>query len=150
MTDADVDGAHIASLLMTFFYREMPALIEKGHLFLALPPLYRLSQGGTVIYARDDRHKDELMATRFQGRGKVEISRFKGLGEMPAAQLKETTMDPAKRVLLRVAVPDRYAEGDRAEARKTAKLVESLMGRKPELRFAFIQENAKQVRDLDV
>ena len=94
MTDADVDGAHIASLLMTFFYREMPGLIEKGHLFLALPPLYRLSQGGTVIYARDDRHKDELMKTTFTGKGKVEISRFKGLGEMPASQLKETTMDP--------------------------------------------------------
>jgi topoisomerase-4 subunit B len=149
MTDADVDGAHIASLLMTFFYREMPELIEKGHLFLAQPPLYRLSQGGKVIYARDDKHKDELMRTVLNGRGKVEISRFKGLGEMPAAQLRETTMDRGKRVLLRVAVPERYGE-DRTEARKTEKLVESLMGRKPELRFAFIQEHAKQVRDLDV
>jgi topoisomerase IV subunit B len=149
MTDADVDGAHIASLLMTFFYREMPELIEKGHLFLAQPPLYRLSQGGKVIYARDDKHKDELMRTVLNGRGKVEISRFKGLGEMPAAQLRETTMDRGKRILLRVAVPERYGE-DRTEARKTEKLVESLMGRKPELRFAFIQEHAKQVRDLDV
>jgi topoisomerase-4 subunit B len=150
MTDADVDGAHIASLLMTFFYREMPELIEKGHLFLAQPPLYRLTQGGTVIYARDDKHKEELLKTGFAGRGKIEISRFKGLGEMPAKQLKETTMDRGRRILLRVAVPDRYGEGDRTEARKTATLVESLMGRKPELRFAFIQEHAKQVRDLDV
>jgi topoisomerase-4 subunit B len=150
MTDADVDGAHIASLLMTFFYREMPGLIEKGHLFLAQPPLYRLSQGGTVIYARDDKHKDELMKTVLTGRGKVEISRFKGLGEMPASQLKDTTMDRGRRILLRVQVPDRYGEGDRGEARKTAQLVESLMGRKPELRFAFIQENAAKARDLDV
>jgi topoisomerase-4 subunit B len=150
MTDADVDGAHIASLLMTFFYREMPGLIEKGHLFLAQPPLYRLTQGNTIIYARDDKHKDELMKTGFTGRGKIDISRFKGLGEMPAKQLKETTMDRGRRILLRVAVPDRYGEGDRTEARKTANLVESLMGRKPELRFAFIQEHARQVRDLDV
>jgi topoisomerase-4 subunit B len=150
MTDADVDGAHIASLLMTFFYREMPELIEKGHLFLAQPPLYRLTQGSTVIYARDDRHKEELMAGALSGRGKVEISRFKGLGEMPAIQLKETTMDRGRRILLRVQVPERYGEGDRGDARKTAQLVESLMGRKPELRFAFIQENAPKARDLDL
>ena len=100
MTDADVDGAHIASLLLTFFFREMPQLIHDGHLYLAQPPLYRLAQGGDVAYARDDAHKDELMAERFSGRGKVEISRFKGLGEMPPGQLKETTMDPAKRTLL--------------------------------------------------
>jgi topoisomerase-4 subunit B len=150
MTDADVDGAHIASLLMTFFYREMPGLIEKGHLFLAQPPLYRLSQAGTVIYARDDRHKEELMKTTFNGRAKVDISRFKGLGEMPAKQLKETTMDRSKRILLRVLVPDRYTDSERAAARDTALLVESLMGRKPEQRFAFIQERAKQAQNLDV
>jgi topoisomerase IV subunit B len=150
MTDADVDGAHIASLLMTFFYREMPGLIEKGHLFLAQPPLYRLSQAGTVVYARDDRHKEELMKTTFNGRAKVDISRFKGLGEMPAAQLKETTMDRNKRTLLRVLVPDRHADSERAAARDTAHLVESLMGRRPEPRFAFIQERARQAQNLDV
>ena len=151
MTDADVDGAHIASLLMTFFYQEMPGLIESGHLYLAVPPLYRLSAGKDTAYARDDRHKDELMATEFKGR-KVEISRFKGLGEMMAAQLKETTMDPAHRALLRVRLPDRHAHDsdDRAIARKTADLVETLMGRKPELRFEYIQENAKFVKEVDV
>ncbi len=146
MTDADVDGAHIASLLMTFFYREMPKLIETGHLYLAMPPLYRLSQGGHVVYARDDAHKDELLATEFKGKGKVEISRFKGLGEMPPAQLKETTMAPGKRTLLQVRLPD----DDPQEMKRTEKLVETLMGRKPELRFKYIQENAKFVRDVDV
>jgi topoisomerase-4 subunit B len=150
MTDADVDGAHIASLLMTFFYREMPQLIENGHLFLAQPPLYRISQGGKSAYARDDAHKEELLKKEFNGRGKVEISRFKGLGEMPAQQLKETTMDRRKRTLLKVRVPQRYNDEDRAEARETADLVERLMGRKPELRFQFIQENARFARDLDV
>ena len=125
-------------------------LIENGHLFLAIPPLYRLTQGGTSVYARDDAHKANLLATQFNGKGKVEISRFKGLGEMPALQLKDTTMDPGKRTLLRVIVPDRYDAKTKSAARKTADLVESLMGRKPELRFAFIQENAKFVRDLDL
>ena len=134
MTDADVDGAHIASLLITFFYQEMPDLIRGNHLFLAVPPLYRLSQGGKTMYARDDRHKDELLANEFTGRGKVEIGRFKGLGEMMASQLKETTMDPAKRMLLRVETID-DPEGTKAT-------VEALMGTKPEARFRFIQEHA--------
>ena len=102
MTDADVDGAHIASLLITFFYQEMPELIENGHLFLAMPPLYKLTHGAKSFYARDDKHKDELIKREFAANAKVEISRFKGLGEMNAAQLKETTMDPAKRTLLQV------------------------------------------------
>ena len=150
MTDADVDGAHIASLLMTFFFQEMPKLVETGHLYLALPPLYRLSQGGKSAYARDDAHKDELLETVFKGRGKVDVSRFKGLGEMPPAQLKETTMDPAKRTLLRVTLPAGEGAEVKSEARKTAKLVESLMGRKPELRFAYIQEHARFVQDIDI
>ena len=142
MTDADVDGAHIASLLMTFFYREMPALIQKGRLFLAMPPLYRLQGGGKTIYARDDADKDRLMRTTFANR-KVEISRFKGLGEMPPPQLKETTMDPGKRTMLRVVLPD---PGE-PEALETRSLVEKLMGRKPEMRFRFIQENARFARE---
>ncbi len=142
MTDADVDGAHIASLLITFFYRTMPGLIRAGRLFLALPPLYRLSHNGKTVYARDDAHKDELMAGMFKNK-KPEIGRFKGLGEMMPAQLKETTMDPAKRTLARVTLP-------RSEE-AVEDLVETLMGRKPELRFRFIQENAEfAVDDLDV
>jgi topoisomerase-4 subunit B len=150
MTDADVDGAHIASLLMTFFFREMPKLVEAGHLFLALPPLYRLSRGGEIAYARDDAHKDELLRSTFNGSsGKVEISRFKGLGEMPPAYLKATTMDPAKRTLLRVTLPPQAEDESEAFAR-TVQLVETLMGRKPELRYNYIQQNAQFVRDLDV
>ncbi|OYD85169.1 DNA topoisomerase IV subunit B [Azospirillum brasilense] len=151
MTDADVDGAHIASLLMTFFYREMGGLIQNGHLYLALPPLYRISHGAKSVYARDDAHKDQLMNKTFKGK-KVEISRFKGLGEMMPAQLRETTMDPAKRTLLRVVVPN-SADPEQAEDVKATKTrVEELMGRRPELRFQFIQENAKFVRvdDIDV
>lgn len=145
MTDADVDGAHIATLLMTFFFREMPGLVRDGRLYLAQPPLFRIAQGGKVIYARDDVHKDELMANEFSGRGKVDVSRFKGLGEMPPAQLKETTMDPAKRTLLRVSLPAEYDE--RLDARD---LVERLMGRKAEHRFDFIQANARFVEEVDV
>ena len=149
MTDADVDGAHIASLLMTFFFREMPRLVEEGRLFLALPPLYRLVAGTKSIYARDDAHKDELLATEFKNR-KVEISRFKGLGEMPPPQLKETTMNPTTRTLLRVTVPSKRTEEDREEAHELSDLVERLMGRKPELRFQFIQQNAQFAQDLDI
>ncbi len=136
MTDADVDGAHIASLLMTFFYRQMPKLIENGHLYLAVPPLYRLSHGGKNFYARDEKHKDELLRKEFHANAKVEISRFKGLGEMMASQLKETTMDPKKRMLLRVVVVD-------DERKPTERSVERLMGNKPEARFEFIQERAE-------
>ena len=150
MTDADVDGAHIASLLMTFFFQEMPGLVESGHLYLAMPPLYRLSQGGKSAYARDDAHKDELMETMFKGRGKVDVSRFKGLGEIPPAQLKETTMDPTKRILLRVTLPTGEDPEIKVQAKETAKLVESLMGRKPELRFNYIQEHARFVQDIDI
>ena len=147
MTDADVDGAHIASLLMTFFFREMSAVVEMGRLYLAAPPLYRLSQGGETVYARDDAHKDQLLKTQFNGRAKIEISRFKGLGEMPAAQLKETTMDLKKRTLYRVILPDKKAH---KQTKKTEGLVEDLMGRKPERRFAYIQENAEFVKNLDI
>src|SRR5579884_2755498 len=136
MTDADVDGAHIASLLITFFYRQMPQLIGNGHLYLAVPPLYRISHGGKIFYARDDKHRDEIIKKEFHANAKVEISRFKGLGEMMAAQLKETTMDPKKRTLLRVML---LADDQKA----TDKSVERLMGTKPEARFAFIQERAE-------
>ncbi|MBV9859130.1 MAG: DNA topoisomerase IV subunit B [Alphaproteobacteria bacterium] len=155
MTDADVDGAHIASLLMTFFFREMPELVDRGHLFLALPPLYRLTQGELTLYARDDAHREALLRDAFSGRGKVEISRFKGLGEMPARYLKATTMDPAQRSLLRVMLPPRPdgaagADGAAEEFGRTVALVDALMGRRPELRFDYIQKNARFARDLDV
>ncbi len=149
MTDADVDGAHIASLLMTFFYREMPKLIENGHLFLAQPPLFRISKGGKTEYARDEAHRDALIRDVFGG-GKVEITRFKGLGEMQSVHLRETTMDVTKRVLLKVDVPTAADVDARRDAMRTSTLVEDLMGRKPEKRYAFIQEHARFARDLDV
>jgi topoisomerase-4 subunit B len=145
MTDADVDGAHIASLLITFFYRQMPKLIDEGHLYLAVPPLYRISHGGKTLYARDDAHKDALLKSEFHANAKPEIGRFKGLGEMMASQLKETTMDPRRRALLRVKlIPD-----DRED---TADSVERLMGTKAEARFAFIQEKAEfaETAELDI
>jgi topoisomerase-4 subunit B len=135
MTDADVDGAHIASLLITFFYSQMPRLIERGHLYLAVPPLYRLTHGGKTFYARDDRHRDEILKKEFHANAHVEIGRFKGLGEMMAAQLKETTMDRRKRTLLQVRIAE-------ADAKATEKSVERLMGNKAEARFDFIQERA--------
>jgi topoisomerase-4 subunit B len=145
MTDADVDGAHIASLLITFFYRTMPQMIVDGRLYLAMPPLYRLSHGGKTVYARDDAHREELMKSTFKGK-KPEVGRFKGLGEMMPAQLKETTMNPKTRTLARVTLPHGEEATDDVEA-----LVEALMGRKAESRFRFIQDNAQfAAQDLDV
>lgn len=176
MTDADVDGAHIASLLISFFYTQMRGLIESGALYLALPPLYRLSAGGVTVYARDDAHREALLKTTFKGRSKIEVSRFKGLGEMPAAQLKETTMNPATRTLMRVTLPQaeqiaqtvlpeatETLEGQKQPVQETAApkpvvdphkvvddLIDSLMGKNADARFQFIQQNALAVADLDI
>ena len=143
MTDADVDGAHIAALLMTFFYTQMRPMIDAGHLYLACPPLYRLTQGAKRVYVADDAEKDMWLEKGLGGKGKIDLQRFKGLGEMDAKDLKETTMDPTTRKLIRVTV-DEDMPGE------TGDLVERLMGKKPELRYQYIQENAQFVEELDV
>jgi len=143
MTDADVDGAHIASLLMTFFFTQMRPLIDQGHLYLACPPLYRLTQGAKRMYVSNDAEKEIWMEKGLGGKGKIDVQRFKGLGEMDAKDLKETTMDPKTRKLIRVTI-------DEDEPGETSDLVERLMGKKPELRFQYIQENARFVEELDL
>ena len=143
MTDADVDGAHISALLITFFYRYMPALINQGRLYMAMPPLYRISQGAKSMYATDDAHKDYLLDTEFTGRGKIEVGRFKGLGEMMPAQLKATTMDPQSRQLAKIVVDDDNIP-------TTEALVETLMGKRADLRFQYIQDHAQFVKDVDI
>ena len=143
MTDADVDGAHIAALLMTFFFTQMRPMIDAGHLYLACPPLFRLTQGAKRIYCVDEAERDQWMEKGLGGKGKIDVSRFKGLGEMDAKDLKETTMDPISRKLIRVSI-------DEDEPGETGDLVERLMGKKPELRFQYIQENARFVQELDV
>lgn len=143
MTDADVDGAHIAALLITFFYRYMPGLIEQGRLFMAMPPLYKIKQGAKVEYAIDDQHKDILIETVFNSRGKIEIGRFKGLGEMMASQLKDTTMNPKTRKMIQITIDDENLP-------TTEALVETLMGKRADLRFQYIQDNAQFVQELDI
>ncbi|MFV0626034.1 MAG: DNA topoisomerase IV subunit B [Alphaproteobacteria bacterium] len=150
MTDAHVDGALIASLLMTFFYQQMPKLIEGGHLYIATPPLYKVANGSKIFYAIDDEDKDRILAKEFKGNSKPEISRFKGLGEMSAMQLKETTMDKKRRTLLKVLIPNNMTEESREYAFETRRMVDRLMGKNPEPRFNFIIEKAKFVNDLDI
>jgi topoisomerase-4 subunit B len=150
MTDADVDGAHIASLLMTFFFLELPELVDSGRLYLAMPPLYRLTQREKTLYAMDDHDKDRLISKKFDDSRKVEVSRFKGLGEMPSHQLKETTMDPSRRTLVRVTLPDMSSGSIKPTSKTTSQIVDQLMGKKAETRYQFIQDNARFLNDLDI
>ena len=143
MTDADVDGAHIASLLMTFFLTQLREVVLSGHLYLACPPLYRISQGALRHYARDDAEKDQMLANGLNGKGKIEVSRFKGLGEMDAKDLKSTTMSPDSRRLIQVGI-------EQSDNGETDKIVTRLMGRNPEERFNFIQDKARYVSELDI
>lgn len=143
MTDADVDGAHIAALLITFFYRYTPGLIDAGRLYMAMPPLYKLKQGSKIAYAIDDAHKDQLLETEFTGRGKIELGRFKGLGEMMASQLKDTTMNPKTRKMIRITIDDDNLPSTEA-------LVETLMGKRADLRFQYIQDHAQFIDELDI
>ena len=143
MTDADVDGAHIAALLMTFFYTQMRPMIDAGHLYMACPPLFRITQGAKRVYCVDEAEKDAHLEKGIGGKGRIDVSRFKGLGEMDAKDLKETTMDPNSRKLIRITI-------DEDEPGETDGLVNDLMGKKPEKRFQYIQENARFVEELDV
>ena len=143
MTDADVDGAHIAALLMTFFFTQMRPMIDAGHLYLACPPLFRLTQGAKRVYCLDEVEKNTMLDKGIGGKGRIDVSRFKGLGEMDAKDLKDTTMNPTTRKLIRVSI-------DEDEPGETGDLVERLMGKKPEMRFQYIQENARFVEELDV
>ena len=144
MTDADVDGSHIATLLITFFYKYMKELIDENKLFLAMPPLFKIYDKNKNFYAYDEKEKDDLIKKEFKS-GNYNITRFKGLGEMPAEQLKETTMDQDKRKLVLIT-----AEKAKNEIKITDKLFETLMGKQAELRFKFIQKNANFIKTLDV